>query len=886
MAEKRYRAFISYSQKDKAAARRIQRWLETYRLPKGFETARKGRLGRFFRDDEEMSASPDVGATLRGAIEDSENLIVIASPHSAQSRWVNAEVQHFRLTGRAGRIFAVIVDGVPHSGNPETECLPTALGAGGWDGMTMPVEPLALDLRTESKARVRARLAAGLLGVSFDDLWKRDQRRRRVRALQWSAAGLAITGALGLMGFRTLESRRIAREQDRAIRLTGAVGTAGTNIAQTFATIRDLVASDSTDRAAADVGAVIVSWARSPAETAAAFPLPRLFTVSNRLVLRTSTTTLDIGDAGPARRVGFSAGRMLVIYANRLVSVDSRSGTVLDLMESKADRDLSRYMWRGVAFEGADGTAVVAGTHGGISNGQFWDAFLAVAPTGKLSLFQVIDIPRPDDLSFDPRFAEQVFVSSACDSLGILEGEPKQESADEPPRFTLAIRDGLQPAAIGEAATGGMLTLLPDDLTDEGTALWRVGLENDVKERGCRIPAFDSAASHELTGLGGLIVAGDLAASPAPPSEWHVLPADSRTAASKPQSWNMRPAAPDGASPCAPGCRALDDSGRHEDFSGEAFIFGWTQTTLPPGGLAPGPIADQFATRPLFTYHEQHNAGVESAWCRRVQGDSLACVTTRTMLEYHDDWSAIDLRSRSGRFVFYSNGVRPYQVFDVVAMRHATPAGHRLPSKPGAAAFSVGPDDRLFVFVDSNQLSVLEPDGNGTFSDNSASLPWQRRLAETDASNPVIGVTSPAPEDLIAVAESGQLVRFDWRSGRALWSRQVTGIGKVMAIRTAPAAAFVAVVGEGGIRIVRARDGLIASGALLPSYVFDAKFDFAPCREETGPIEKLTEVMTDVTIDDAGKLTVSCGSSRYEWSARSHTGDILQRIDALLGPGQ
>ena len=126
-------------------------------------------MGRFFRDDEEMSASPDVGATLRGAIEDSESLIVVSSPHAARSRWVNAEIQHFRLTGRGDRIFAVIVDGIPNSGDPATECLPLALKAGDWDGLSMPVEPLALDLRIESESRVRTRLAAGLLNLSFDD---------------------------------------------------------------------------------------------------------------------------------------------------------------------------------------------------------------------------------------------------------------------------------------------------------------------------------------------------------------------------------------------------------------------------------------------------------------------------------------------------------------------------------------------------------------------------------------------------------------------------------------------------------------------------------------------------------------------------------------------
>jgi len=52
------------------------------------------RLGRFFRDDEERAASSDLAGTLRGAIEDTDNLFVICSPHSAQSKWVNAEIEH------------------------------------------------------------------------------------------------------------------------------------------------------------------------------------------------------------------------------------------------------------------------------------------------------------------------------------------------------------------------------------------------------------------------------------------------------------------------------------------------------------------------------------------------------------------------------------------------------------------------------------------------------------------------------------------------------------------------------------------------------------------------------------------------------------------------
>jgi hypothetical protein len=53
---KRFRAFISYSQRDKAIARRLHKALETYRLPGGVHAAgvdKSRRIGRVFRDDEE-----------------------------------------------------------------------------------------------------------------------------------------------------------------------------------------------------------------------------------------------------------------------------------------------------------------------------------------------------------------------------------------------------------------------------------------------------------------------------------------------------------------------------------------------------------------------------------------------------------------------------------------------------------------------------------------------------------------------------------------------------------------------------------------------------------------------------------------------------------------
>ena len=148
---KAYRAFISYSQQDAVWGKRLHSWLENYRVPRGVEVelppAR--RLGRFFRDDEEMAAAADIAVTVEGAIENAESLIVVCSPRSAKSKWVAAEIQHFRRTGRARKVFAVIVDGVPNSGDPETECFPKALRAGTDpdDPDALPIEPLGLDVR-------------------------------------------------------------------------------------------------------------------------------------------------------------------------------------------------------------------------------------------------------------------------------------------------------------------------------------------------------------------------------------------------------------------------------------------------------------------------------------------------------------------------------------------------------------------------------------------------------------------------------------------------------------------------------------------------------------------------------------------------------------------
>jgi tetratricopeptide (TPR) repeat protein len=210
----KYRAFISYSHGDEKWARWLHRSLETYRLPKhlvGQETVFGPVPARFtpvFRDRDELASATDLGATLTAALEQSACLIVIGSPSAARSRWVNEEILAFKRLGRSNRIFCLIVAGEPGaSADPaqaDLECFPPALirvlGADGELGDERG-EPIAADVRPgkDRKATALLKLLAGMLGIGFDDLRRREVSRRYRRLLavvSASVAGMVIAIAL------------------------------------------------------------------------------------------------------------------------------------------------------------------------------------------------------------------------------------------------------------------------------------------------------------------------------------------------------------------------------------------------------------------------------------------------------------------------------------------------------------------------------------------------------------------------------------------------------------------------------------------------------------------------------------------------------------------
>lgn len=209
----RYWAFISYSQQDAAWAQWLHRELESYRVPRDCigrqveSMTVSRRLIPVFRDREELASAGDLSATIEEALAASGALIVICSPYAAVSPWVDKEVRAFKVMGRSRRIFPLIVDGEPYASDRPAlglpECFPPALRyAVSADGSPTQsrADPLAADAREGKDGRDNARLKliAGVLGVGFDHLRRREQARQRRRRWRVAAAAAACVLTFGI----------------------------------------------------------------------------------------------------------------------------------------------------------------------------------------------------------------------------------------------------------------------------------------------------------------------------------------------------------------------------------------------------------------------------------------------------------------------------------------------------------------------------------------------------------------------------------------------------------------------------------------------------------------------------------------------------------------
>ncbi|MDR1205123.1 MAG: toll/interleukin-1 receptor domain-containing protein [Peptococcaceae bacterium] len=214
-----YETFISYRHKelDTRLAKAIHRQLETYRIPSNIaKRAGKKRMGKVFRDQDELPLLADLGEGVRRALEASEWLIVVCSPDLPESKWCMAEVDYFIELGRRDRILTVLIGGEPK------ESFPPQLRFEALNGETVEREPLAADVRGNSAAaslrklrREKLRLLAPMLGVGYDDL----RRRQRRRSMQMAAAaGLSVVLILSaFLAYALVQNTRLERQRNAAL---------------------------------------------------------------------------------------------------------------------------------------------------------------------------------------------------------------------------------------------------------------------------------------------------------------------------------------------------------------------------------------------------------------------------------------------------------------------------------------------------------------------------------------------------------------------------------------------------------------------------------------------------------------------------------------------
>lgn len=218
-------------------AKKLHTAIETFHIPVAIQKrVGKKRMGRVFRDAEELPLSSDLGADIEKALDNSEWFIAICSPEYLKSKWCMRELEYYIEHHGLDHVLAVLVDGEPDESFPDI--LRNGINSMGEEVQT---EPLAADIRDDSinkrlhrLSQEKLRLIAPMLSVSYDDL-KRRARQRRVRvALSVAAVSLAVGSGIATYVIASnkraeklrqeAEEQRIQAEIERKTAASNSIG--------------------------------------------------------------------------------------------------------------------------------------------------------------------------------------------------------------------------------------------------------------------------------------------------------------------------------------------------------------------------------------------------------------------------------------------------------------------------------------------------------------------------------------------------------------------------------------------------------------------------------------------------------------------------------------
>lgn len=129
---------------------------------------------------------------LQHRLEQSQHLIVIGSPNSAQSEWVGREIEFFHQLGRADNIHYFIVS----KADPRACYHPVLQELGMAEILGANIHEKIHRWPWLNRERAFVQLISKLLGVEFDSIWRRHRRQMIRRAVLTALAVVAVVAAL------------------------------------------------------------------------------------------------------------------------------------------------------------------------------------------------------------------------------------------------------------------------------------------------------------------------------------------------------------------------------------------------------------------------------------------------------------------------------------------------------------------------------------------------------------------------------------------------------------------------------------------------------------------------------------------------------------------